>query len=99
MPSSPELITEEQIQSSIISYSSLLAQIGAPISLAHSVGKYLYEVADWCAGRGYPPINALAVNQAFGMPGTGYFLAPGGDDWESEIRSCIAYRGYPMSIV
>jgi hypothetical protein len=98
MPRNAELVTEEHIELSIISYKDLLASIGAPETLAHSIGKYLYEVASWCADGGHPPVNALAVNGKLSQPGVGYFFAPGGGNWEAEVRECIAHSKYPTRI-
>jgi hypothetical protein len=91
---SPDLIEE-----ATIGYTRLLAQIGAPESLARCIGPYLEEVAAWCQTKNLPPINALAINESFGTPGAGYYTAPGSHgDWESEVRETIACKGYPPSI-
>jgi len=98
MPKQEDCVEDKHIQAAIISYRDLLASIGAPESLAPSVGKYLFEVARWCVDRGYPPVNALAVNSALRKPGAGYFLAPGGEDWDTEVKQCIACDKYPLRI-
>ena len=98
MPKEKEDVREEDVKASILSYTDLLKSIGAPESLAHTIGRYLFEVAAWCEDRGHPPVNALAVNGALRMPGAGYFTAPGGGDWESEVRKCIAWGRYPSKI-
>lgn len=89
-------VTEDLIKEATISYKALLIKVGAPESLAESIGNYLGEVAEWCDERGMPPVNALAINASFGMPGPGYFTAAGATEkWESDVRKCIAFKGYP----
>lgn len=99
MPDRPEAVMDTDIRSATISYKDLLKSIGAPETLAVGIGKYLFEVASWSTAQGLPPINALAVNGQFQMPGPGYFAAPGGDDWEREIRECIACKKYPSKVL
>ena len=94
----PEDITQIQINQAIISYKDLLKDIGAPEGLARSIGEYLYEIAVWSEERHHPPLNALAVNGTFKMPGVGYFTAPQGKNWEREIRDCLVHKGYPNYI-
>ncbi len=98
MPKQESAVKDKHIQAAIISYKDLLASIGAPESLAPSIGKFLSEVARWCVDRRYPPVNALAVNGALRRPGVGYFLAPGGADWDAEVKKCIACDRYPLRI-
>ena len=44
-------VPEELIQKAVIPYKALLQAIGAPDSLAESIGTYLVEVAEWCHTR------------------------------------------------
>lgn len=39
--------------------------------LTHKVGHFLEQVAQWCGGNGWPPINALVVNYESRMLGGG----------------------------
>jgi hypothetical protein len=91
-------VNEDRIRDATISYTELLRVVGAPKTLARSIGEYLEEVAAWCRDRNLPPVNALAVNGQFGRPGSGYYTAPGCGDWDQEVRDCIACRRYPPSI-
>lgn len=96
---SADAVPDELIRKATISYKALLITIGAPGSLAESIGTYLGEVAEWCDARSLPPINTLAINAALGMPGPGYFTAAGASDkWEDDVRNCIACKGYPPRI-
>jgi len=94
-----EAVSEELIQKATISYKGLLISIGAPESLAESIGNYLGEVAEWCDVRNLPPVNSLAINASLGMPGPGYFTAAGATDkWKNDVRKCIACKRYPEKI-
>ena len=95
-----ETVPPELIKKAILSYTELLRRIGAPESLAQGIGRYLEEVAAWCASqpKPLPPINALAVNGDFDRPGPGYYTAPGCGDWDLEVRQCIACRSYPREL-
>jgi len=96
---SPDDITDDLIRKVTTSYKSLLTTIGAPESLAESIGNYLGEVAEWCDAKGLPPVNALAINAQLGMPGTGYFMAAGASEkWDNDVRRCIACKRYPPQI-
>ena len=95
----PKDVSESLVDEAVIPYKSLLVVIGAPTSLAEGIGWYLEELARWCESRGLPPINALAVNGQTRRPGAGYYSAPGcGENWEREVRECIASRSYPQEI-
>jgi hypothetical protein len=82
----------------VITYGDLCQQAGVP-GLEHGVGRFLQEVAEWCAVRGYPPINALAVNAESRMPGDRYDLAPGCSiiNWPAEATATIVFTGYPAT--
>ncbi len=66
----PPEVPQQEIDAAIISYGDLLASIGAPTSLAKSIGRYLFEIAVWSEEHGHPPLNALAVNGKLKMPGS-----------------------------
>ena len=89
---------EDLISDAVISYKALLGVIGAPETLAKSIGGYLNKLAVWSREKNLPPINSLAVNGASGTPGAGYYIAPGCGDWDQEIRDCIACKNYPAII-
>lgn len=65
-------------------------------SLTRLAGNFLYEIAVWCEKEGWPPINALVVNQS-GLPGEGFDTAPGGGyaKWPEQVRKAITFKGYP----
>lgn len=81
-----------------IRYSDLCARAGVP-HLTRIIGSFLAEVAEWCDANGYPPLNALAVNDT-GMPGGGYDGAGGFKiiDWPTEVEDCIRYMSYPARL-
>jgi hypothetical protein len=85
--------------SCLIFYSSLCERAGVPY-LTRGVGPFLREVADWCATRGWPPINALAVSRDTHMPGEGYDGAPGCSllTWPAEAEAALTFKGYPPSV-
>jgi len=63
------------------------------------VGQFLGEIADWCSTHGYPPLNALAVNDT-GLPGDGHDGAGGFKivNWPAEVEQCIRFTGYPVKM-
>src|SRR5262245_33580397 len=82
-----------------ISYNELCGKAKAH-DLTRIVGKFLGEIADWCAAEDWPPLNALAVNAETGIPGEGYDKAGGGlcniVNWPAEIERCIRFKEYPL---
>ena len=84
----------------VITYGDLCERAGLP-HLKPTVGKYLREVAQWCHDKGWPPLNALAVNHETRRPGHGYDGAPGCSlaRWQDEVAACINFTGYPDSIL
>jgi hypothetical protein len=81
-----------------IRYGTLCVQAGVP-HVTRIVGEFLQEIAEWCANEGYPPLNALAVNDT-GMPGDGYDGAGGFTiiDWPREVEECIRFSSYPSTM-
>lgn len=93
-----EDVTDGMISRCVLPYGNLCELAGVAF-LTHCVGRYLGEIAEWCDLNGWPPWNALAVNNETRMPGDGYDGALGCHilEWPEEIRRCIAFRGYPPS--
>ena len=87
-------MTDGMIERSVISYVNLCDRAGMP-ELTRICGPFLGEIAEWCEERGWPLLNALAVQQDSGIPGEGYsdILT-----WPEEVRECIAFDGYPDSV-
>lgn len=79
-----------------VAYGELCNRAGVP-HLTKSVGSFLQEIALWCQSAGYPPLNALAVSAATGIPGEGYDGA--GDceivHWPAQAESAVRFTGYP----
>ncbi len=94
----PENVSDGMVNECVISYGVLCDLLGVPF-LTHSVGNFLGESAEWCSEKGWPPLNALAVNNERWMPGDGYNEAVGCSlfDWANEVKKCIAFGGYPTS--
>ena len=94
-----ERLTSGDVRRLCLRYGSLCDRAGAPY-LTRNAGAYLHEIAVWCDAQGWPPINALVVNET-GLPGgtvgTGYDAAPGGGFavWPEQVRRAIVFRGYP----
>lgn len=95
----PRRGTKPAIDSCVIAYGRLCERAGVP-HLTHSVGPFLWEVAEWCEENGWPPLNALAVNRETRMPGEGYDGAPGCTlfAWPEEARAAIEFGGYPAEV-
>ena len=87
------------VDSCLVTYGELCSRARVPY-LTHKVGHFLQQVAHWCEENGWPPINALAVNQETRMPGGGYDGAPGCNllEWPTEVKACIEFRGYPGKV-
>jgi hypothetical protein len=84
------------IDSCILAYGDLCEAAGLS-HLKPSAGKYLREIAQWCHGNGWPPLNALAVNHDSRRPGRGYDGAPGCslERWHDDVAACITCADYP----
>ena len=84
----------------LISYSALCSQAGVPF-MTQGAGGPLHAVAVYCAEKGWPPINGLAVNQQMRYPGPGYFEAPSCshtlDGWVKDVSTVLAFDGYPRT--
>jgi hypothetical protein len=82
--------------SCLITYGAICDRVGLP-HIKPKMGKYLREVAQWCRGNNWPPLNALAVNHDTRKPGHGYDGAPGCslERWQDEVTACINFAYYP----
>ena len=87
------------IESCLIPYGDLCESAGMA-HLKNTAGKFLREIAEWCREKGWPPLNALAVNHATRMPGRGYDDAPGCslDRWREQVAACIQFLDYPDTV-
>jgi hypothetical protein len=87
------------VDSCLITYGDLCERAGLS-HLKPNVGKFLREIAQWCDDKGWPPLNALAVNHDTHRPGRGYSGAPGCsiERWQDEVTACIKFADYPAVI-
>jgi hypothetical protein len=90
-------LSDGEVQRRLLSYGALCEQAGIAF-LTKSVGPFLGELATWCGERGYPPLNALAVNATTRLPGDGYYDAEQCKLWPSDVRACLTYDGYPVTM-
>jgi hypothetical protein len=88
-----------------ISYKKLVEASGVPLN-PRSAGGPLFEIADYCKGKQWPPIHSLVVRAAEGDPGEGFFSAPGSEmselkpedcyeKWAAYVRQCAEFEGFP----
>src|SRR5208282_4419947 len=87
----PDDVDNDDINHSTISYSDLCDQAGLGREFAIACKDCLFEIAERCEERGWPPINALAVNATSLYPGGGYSEAPGCRDWPNDVKRVIAF--------
>jgi hypothetical protein len=90
-------IGDEDFRQCTIGYLRLCTNAGVP-ALYRRCGEFLLEIAEWCARRGFAPLNALAINEQDGQPGGNYDCAPGCDleHWDQDAAAAVAERRYPM---
>jgi len=62
------------------------------------VHPFLYEIAQWCDEHGWPPLNALVINEERGYPGDGYSKAPGCHEWVDDVKHVVAFPDYPAHV-
>jgi hypothetical protein len=95
----PRRGSKPAIVSCLLTYAVLCDHAGVP-HLTRAVGPFLREVAEWCEGNGWPPLNALAVNRETRMPGDGYDGAPGCSllAWPDEARAAVDFERYPIRL-
>ena len=87
------------IESCLITYGALCER--AEVAHLKAVaGRYLREVAQWCHENGWPPLNALAVNQETRKPGHGYDGAPDCSlaRWPDQAAACASFEDYPDAV-
>jgi hypothetical protein len=88
----------------LITYGKLIELSQVPLS-PRNAGGPLFDIAGYCAANGLPPIHALVVAKETGMPGDGFFRAPGssyaglGFDeafqlWRKDVESCMSFDNY-----
>ena len=88
-----------------IPYKKLVEASGVPLN-PRSAGGPLYDIADYCKSKQWPPIHSLVVRAAEGDPGEGYWSAPGSEmlelnpedrykRWAEFVRKCANFEGYP----
>jgi hypothetical protein len=84
------------VERCVVAYGELCRGAGYP-GIERGVGKFLQEVAEWCAEQGWPPLNSLAVNGETRVPGESYEVAPGCSllGWPEEAAECIVFDRYP----
>jgi hypothetical protein len=82
-----------------IRYADLCERAGLPRSHALACRHNLQAAAEYCARKGWPPLNPLAIGE-FGIPGDGYEGAPGCffATWDRDVLACIRFGGYPTQI-
>lgn len=88
-------IAKHRIKSCCITYGDLCTKAGCP-EMTLSIGTFLKEISQWCAERGLPPLNALAVNASTGIPAYNYDKGVDCsiDKWEEQVTSCITCKEY-----
>lgn len=91
-------LTDSQVAQNTIRYGTLCERAGI-WELRRISGGLLHEIAVWCEQQGWPPINALVVNES-GIPGEGYDRAPGGGyaNWPDQVRNAIVFKQYPKQM-
>ena len=91
-----DAVTGDDVRHCAIFYENLCAAAGVP-HLTRVVGRFLGEIAEWCAAHSWPPLNSLAINKEAGMPGKGYDQAPNCSllHRPEQVKNCIAFTGYP----
>jgi hypothetical protein len=84
-------LTDNDVDRCVIRYEVLRSKAGVSYP-AVGFGRPLRKVAEWCKRNGWPPLNALVVNQT-GRPGTDYSRAPGcGGQWDTDVRRCVVWK-------
>lgn len=91
-------IAKHRIKSCCIAYGDLCDKAGCP-EVKRSIGTFLKEISQWCADRNLPPLNALAVNAATGIPSYNYNkgVECSLDDWEEQAIACITCTNFPKA--
>ena len=95
-----EDISDDLVNECTLTYRSVCERARME-DLTPIVGRFMEEVAQWCADRGWPPLNSLAVNAESWIPGVGYDGAGGICEqhlWPQQVRECIKFRKYPRAV-
>jgi hypothetical protein len=83
-----------------LTYGELCHRAGFPSTYARCCRWHLFEVAEFCAAQGWPPINSWAVSARTLVPGGGYEGA--GEctfqTWEDDVLACVHFAGYPTVV-
>lgn len=101
----PVRITAEEISNDLVDECTLtygiVCERAKMVDLTHIVGRFMGEIAQWCADNDWPPLNSLAVNAESSIPGVGYDGAGGICEqhlWPQQVRECIKFRKYPREV-
>lgn len=93
-------ISNDLVDECTLAYGIVCERARMP-DLTHVVGRFMGEIAQWCANKGWPPLNSLAVNAESLIPGGGYDGAGGICEqhlWPQQVRECIKFRKYPRAV-
>lgn len=92
--SDPLDVDDDDVKRCVISYASLCENAHLGREFARTSRLFLFEIAEECERRDWPPLNALAVNAQSGYPGDGYNQAPGTFNWEGDVKRVVAFTDY-----
>jgi hypothetical protein len=83
-------------QQCLITYGEVCEAAGLPL-LTEAISICLWEIAEFCADNGWPPLNAIVINARTREPGKGYEKAPGcsRESWLDEAQRCLDFAHYP----
>jgi hypothetical protein len=65
-----ERMSDDSVNECTLTYGVVCERAKMP-DLTHIVGRFMEEIAWWCADHGWPPLNSLAVNGRAGYRGEG----------------------------
>ena len=95
-----EKISDDLVNDCTLTYGTVCERAHMQ-DLTHIVGRFMGEIAEWCADNTWPPLNSLAVNAESWIPGGGYDGAGGICEqqlWPQQVRACIKFRKYPREV-
>jgi hypothetical protein len=93
-------ISNDLVNECTLTYGTICDRAKMP-ALTHIVGRFMGEIAQWCADNGWPPLNSLAVNAESWIPGASYDGAGCICElfrWPQQVRECIKFRKYPRAV-
>ena len=93
-------ISDDLVDDCTLTYGTVCERAKMP-NLNHIVGRFMGEIAQWCADNDWPPLNSLAVNAESWIPGVGYDGAGGICEqhlWPQQVRECIKFKRYPPAV-